>query len=54
MTTEKLFHWATLEQWKVLLQADLETIEHKFIQLLGESYPILDSAEYQVRKFPHL
>ncbi|MEH2238204.1 TIGR03792 family protein [Nostoc sp.] len=46
--------WATREQWKALPQADLPTIESKFIPALGESYSIVESAEYQVRKFPHL
>ncbi|WP_390625466.1 MULTISPECIES: TIGR03792 family protein [Nostoc] len=48
-----MIRWATLEQLKALPQADLPTIEDKFIQLLGESSPIVESAEYQVRKFLH-
>ena len=49
-----MIRWATLEQWKAILQADLQTIKDKFIPLLGESYPIIESVEYQVRKFRHL
>ncbi len=49
-----IIRWATLEQWKANAGADLQTIEDKFIQALRESYSIVDSAKYQVRKFPHL
>ncbi|WP_225892447.1 TIGR03792 family protein [Nostoc sphaeroides] len=45
--------WATLEQWKAIPQADLQTIKDKFIPALRESYPVVKSAKYQVRKFPH-
>ncbi|WP_366931728.1 hypothetical protein [Nostoc sp. NOS(2021)] len=37
---------------KSLPQADLQTIEDKFIPALGESDSIVESAKYQVRKFP--
>ncbi|MHC5935772.1 TIGR03792 family protein [Nostoc sp.] len=49
-----IIRWATLEPWKAIPQAHLQTIEDKFIPALGESDPIVESAEYQVRKFPHL
>ncbi|MFW9262537.1 cyanobacterial protein, TIGR03792 family [Nostoc sp. KVJ20] len=48
-----IIRWATLEQWKAVPQAHLQTIEDNFIQALRESYSIVDSGEYQVRKFPH-
>ncbi|NDJ21876.1 TIGR03792 family protein [Nostoc sp. B(2019)] len=48
-----IIHWATREQWKAIPQADLQAIEDKFAQAVGKSHPIVESAEYQVRKFPH-
>jgi len=49
-----IIRWVTLEQWKAIPQVDLQIIEDKFIKALRESYPIVDSAKYQVRKFPYL
>jgi uncharacterized protein (TIGR03792 family) len=53
--TEVIFiiRWATQEQWKAIPLEDLQMIEDKFTQAMGKSYPIVESAEYQVRKFPH-
>jgi uncharacterized protein (TIGR03792 family) len=53
--TEVIFiiRWETLEQWKAIPQADLEKIEQKFAQALTNTYQLIESAEYQVRKFPH-
>ena len=53
--TEVVFiiRWESLEQWKAIPQADLEAIEQKFVQTLGDIYHLIDVAEYQVRKFPH-
>lgn len=48
-----IIRWATREQWKAIPQADLQAIESKFVQAVGKSHPIVESAEYQVRKFPH-
>nr|WP_208492055.1 TIGR03792 family protein [aff. Roholtiella sp. LEGE 12411] len=48
-----IIRWATQEQWKAIPQADLQAIEDQFLQAVGKSYPIVESAEYQVRKFPH-
>ncbi|MBG1267651.1 TIGR03792 family protein [Nostoc sp. WHI] len=48
-----IIRWATREQWKAIPQKDLQAIEDKFVQAVGESYPIVESAEFQVRKSPH-
>ncbi|MUG96728.1 TIGR03792 family protein [Scytonema sp. UIC 10036] len=47
-----IVRWATREQWKAVPQADLEAIEQKFTQALGFPQNIVESEEYQVRKFP--
>jgi uncharacterized protein (TIGR03792 family) len=47
-----IIHWATKEAWKAIPQAELEDIERKFTVAMGKSYPIVESGEYQVRKFP--
>ncbi|ARV57894.1 cyanobacterial protein, TIGR03792 family [Nostocales cyanobacterium HT-58-2] len=47
-----VIHWATRENWKSIPQAELNAIERKFSEALGKSYPIVESSEYQVRKFP--
>jgi uncharacterized protein (TIGR03792 family) len=53
--TEVVFiiRWESLEQWKAIPQADLEAVEQKFAQALGKTYNLVETAEYQVRKFPH-
>ncbi|GAX36971.1 TIGR03792 family protein [Nodularia sp. NIES-3585] len=54
-STELIFiiRWATKEQWEAIPSEDLEMIEEKFTQAMGKSYPIVELAEYQVRKFPY-
>lgn len=47
-----IIRWATREQWKSIRQEELQSIEAKFAQAMGEAYPVIESAEYQVRKFP--
>ncbi|MBW4642958.1 MAG: TIGR03792 family protein [Goleter apudmare HA4340-LM2] len=49
-----IIRWATREQWLAIPQAELKAIEDKFAQALGNSYELLESSEYQVRKFPNL
>ncbi len=48
-----IIRWETRSQWKAIPQSDLEAIALKFDAVMGASYPIVESAEYQVRKFPH-
>ncbi|MEA5513652.1 TIGR03792 family protein [Nodularia sp. UHCC 0506] len=49
-----IIRWATREQWKAIPLADLQIIEEQFTQAMGKSYPIVESAEYQVQKLPQL
>ncbi|MBE9200166.1 MULTISPECIES: TIGR03792 family protein [unclassified Nodularia (in: cyanobacteria)] len=48
-----IIRWATREQWKAIPLADLQIIEDEFTKAMKKSYPIVESAEFQVRKFPH-
>ncbi|MBD2180680.1 TIGR03792 family protein [Planktothrix sp. FACHB-1355] len=47
-----VIRWATCEQWKSFPQELLDRTEEKFAQAMGKSYQMLESLEYQVRKFP--
>lgn len=46
-----IIRWATEEQWKSISAEVLNKIESQFAQQLGNSYQIVDSAEYQVYEF---
>lgn len=48
-----IIRWATREQWQAIPQAELQAIDGQFAQALGDSYQLLESSEYQVRKFPN-
>ena len=48
-----IIRWQTREHWHAIPEADLQAIALKFDAAMGKSYPIVESAEYQVRKFPH-
>lgn len=54
--TEVIFviHWESREQWKSVSQKLLDETEQRFAEAMGNSYQMLESQEYQVRKFPHL
>lgn len=46
-------HWQTREQWKSIPVKDLQAIERRFSQAMGDvSYNMIESKEYQIRKFP--
>jgi uncharacterized protein (TIGR03792 family) len=50
-----LIRWQTRDQWKSIPQQDLDTIEKQFAQKMqGKKYQMLESLEYQVRKFPQI
>ncbi|MFB2935131.1 TIGR03792 family protein [Aerosakkonemataceae cyanobacterium BLCC-F154] len=49
-----VIHWASHEQWKSVSQKLLDETEQRFAEAMGNSYQMLESQEYQVRKFPHL
>lgn len=44
--------WETREQWKSIPQTDLDAIESKFDRSLEFTYEMVESSEYQMRKFP--
>lgn len=46
-----IIRWATREQWQAIPGEDLQIIAAKFAQAMGETYPIVESAEFQVEKF---
>ncbi|MCC5635565.1 TIGR03792 family protein [Nostoc sp. CHAB 5844] len=45
-----IIRWATQAQWKAISPADLATIDSKFAQAMKDTYQLIESAEYQVRK----
>jgi hypothetical protein len=48
-----IIRWDTREHWDAVPEATLQAIAFKFDAAMGKSYPIVESSEYQVRKFPH-
>ncbi len=47
-----VIRWAKREQWKSISQKLLDATEKKFAQQMGNTYYMIESDEYQVRKFP--
>lgn len=47
--TEIIFvvRWATKEQWQAIPLEELAAIEQKFAAALGDTYELVESAEYQ-------
>jgi uncharacterized protein (TIGR03792 family) len=43
-----VIRWATKEQWKAISDEFLNRIEQLFLQQMGRTYKIVESAEYQV------
>ncbi|MBD2363913.1 TIGR03792 family protein [Anabaena minutissima FACHB-250] len=50
-STEIIFiiRWATKEQWQAIPLEDLQAIEQKFAQAVGNTYELVESKEYQVQ-----
>lgn len=46
-----VIRWETFEQWQSIPPEDLERIEARFAEAMGDTYEIVESASYQVRKF---
>lgn len=46
-----IIRWATREQWQAIPPEDLQRIDAKFTQAMGETYPIVASAEFELEKF---
>lgn len=56
-TSEVIFvvHWQTRQQWKSIPVEDLIKIEEKFSGVMRKmqiKYKMIESKEYQIRKFP--
>ncbi|HEY9597555.1 MAG TPA: TIGR03792 family protein [Cyanophyceae cyanobacterium] len=49
-----IIRWATREQWQSIPPEQLAKTEQQFAQAFGESPEIIESSEYQVRKFPQV
>lgn len=48
-----VIHWETRQQWKAVPQSVLETTEQQFARAMkADSYEMIETGEYQVRKFP--
>ncbi|MEM7581192.1 MAG: TIGR03792 family protein [Mastigocoleus sp.] len=47
-----IIKWKTTEQWKSISAEELVEISQKFDSSLGFKYEMVESSEYQVRKFP--
>ncbi|MDZ7958879.1 MAG: TIGR03792 family protein [Aulosira sp. DedQUE10] len=47
--TEIIFviRWATREQWQVISPEELAAVEQKFAAALGDTYELVELAEYQ-------
>ncbi|BAY07353.1 TIGR03792 family protein [Calothrix sp. NIES-2098] len=50
-STEIIFviRWATKEHWQAIPFAELEAVEQNFAAALGDTYKLVESAEYQVQ-----
>ncbi|MGB6298984.1 MAG: TIGR03792 family protein [Rivularia sp. (in: cyanobacteria)] len=48
-----VIRWESREQWKSILPQEIDAIEQRFDQDLGFTYEMVESSEYQVRKFPN-
>lgn len=46
-----VIQWETFEQWQAVPPRDLERIEGRFSEALGNTYEIVEAARYQIRKF---
>ncbi|HBB31835.1 MAG TPA: TIGR03792 family protein [Cyanobacteria bacterium UBA8803] len=49
-----LIRWETHEDWKSIPAERLAEVQQNFERQFGEDYQIIETAEYQVRKFPVL
>lgn len=45
-----VIRWETFEQWQSIPSEELEHIEARFSEVMGNTYEIVESASYQVRK----
>ncbi|HEY9853729.1 MAG TPA: TIGR03792 family protein [Leptolyngbyaceae cyanobacterium] len=48
-----VIRWESREQWYSFPKDLLDKTEAEFALAMGNSYQMIESGEYQVRKFPH-
>ena len=48
-----VIRWKNREQWTSILKEEVDAIEERFDKDLGFTYEMVESSEYQVRKFPN-
>ena len=48
-----VIRWETRQQWNSILQEEIDAIAEKFDKDLEFTYEMVESSEYQVRKFPN-
>lgn len=46
-----VIRWSSFEAWDAIPPADLEQIEARVREAMGDTYELVGSARYQVRKF---
>lgn len=49
-----VIRWASREQWKSIPLERLTNVEEQFDREFGEPYQMIETSEYQVRKFPQV
>lgn len=49
-----IIRWANLEAWNSVPPERLKQTEQLFAQEFGDQHPIIEAAQYQVRKFPRV
>lgn len=46
-----IVRWASFEEWQAIPTERLQQVEAEFASAMGDTYEIVESARYQVRKF---
>jgi uncharacterized protein (TIGR03792 family) len=46
----QVIQWETFEQWQAIPSAELDRVETQFAEVMGDTYELLESKRYQVRK----
>jgi uncharacterized protein (TIGR03792 family) len=46
----QVIHWESFEQWQAIPAAELQRIEAEFAAVMGNTYELVESKRYQVRK----
>lgn len=45
-----VIHWESFEQWQAIPKEELDRVEAQFNQAMGDTFSIVESGRYQVRK----